>query len=210
MPEISSVDSLQTLFWSDPHDWHNQFTRGLRENILERVFTTLLQKMSTFEDDLTQHDFSELYELSKWIECQSFVMAMSRENYFHSMNTYLDKTRTELKENFTQYKEERRRNLYIIDHPNTKEWHQSFSSDLRKTIISTFVEEIVPIDDRSSLLDESEQRLLMLAARCEVLAYEMAISRAEYYNLLGKKIGEIKSRIDTIIQDNVIRHRSID
>ncbi|XP_055304211.1 uncharacterized protein LOC129569420 [Sitodiplosis mosellana] len=198
MPEISNI-STQQAFWSDPCDWHNLISTELREYILERVFTTLLRNIATI-DDLSQQDFSELTELAKWIECQSFITAISRGNYYRLLDMYLGKTQPELKENYEQYKEERRRNLYLIEHPKTKPWHESFSTDLRKTIISTFVEEIIPTSERSSLLDESEQRLLMLASRSEVVAYGIATSRAEYYNVLGKKIGEIKSRIDSLMQ----------
>lgn len=198
MPEISDI-STQQAFYPDPFDWHNLISTELREYILERVFTTLLRNIASI-DDLSQQDFSELTELAKWIECQSFTTATSRGNYYRLLDTYLGRTQSELKENYEQYKKEQRRNLYLIDHPKTKPWHESFSSDLRKTIISTFIEEIIPTNERSLLLDESEQRLLMLASRSEVVAYGIATCRAEYYNVLGKKIGEIKSRIDSLMQ----------
>lgn len=204
MPEISNI-SLHQPIWSDPTDWHNLISTELREYILDRVLATLLRNVATIED-LSQQDFSELTELSKWIECHSYITAVSRGNYYRLLDMYLGKTQNELKENYKQYKEERRHNLYLVDHPKTKPWHNSFSSDLRKTIISTFVEEIISTRERSLLLDESEQRLLMLASRSEVVAYGLATSRAEYYILLGKKIGEIKSRIDSLMQHARGRH----
>lgn len=128
------------------------------------------------------------------------MTATSRSAYYRHLDEHLSKTQDELKENFKQYKEERRQNLYLIIRPMSKPCHQTFSSDLRKTIITTFVEEIIPSSERVSLFDESEQRLIMLASRSEVIAYENADSRVDYYSQLGQKIGEIKYRIDSLMQ----------
>lgn len=183
----------------DPCEWHSSVSIELREYVLERVIATLLRNVPTIED-LSHENFSELTDLAKWIESQSFTTASSRFVYYRLLDVHLSKTPDELKENFKQYKEERRRNLYLIIRPRSKPWHQSFSSDLRKTIITTFVEEIIPSSERAALFDESEQRLLMLASRSEVIAYENANSRVDYYSQLGEKIGEIKYRIDNLMQ----------
>lgn len=200
MPEMFSIVSHRGI-WTDPYDWHNRTPTDLREHIFERVVSKLLRNSSVNHyDDLSAEQFSEVAELAKWVESQSFNLGSSRSDYYHLLDMYLDKTQDELKRDFELYKEERRRNLYLVERPIIQPWHESFSSNLRKIIISTFVDEIVPKSEQDLLHNDSKQRLLMLASRSEVLAYETATSRAQYYEVLGKKISEIKFRIDDLIQ----------
>lgn len=200
MPEMFSIASQRGV-WLDPSDWHNHTPIDLREYIFERVVSKLLRSTSVDHyDDLSAEQFSEVAELAKWIESQSFNLAESRSDYYRLLDIYLNKTHDELKQNFEEYKEDRRRNLYLVARPIMKSWHQSFSSDLRKVIISTFVDEIISANEQDLLHNDSKQRLLMLASRSEVLAYETATSRAQYYEELGKKISEIKYRIDTLME----------
>lgn len=200
MPEMFSIVSHRGI-WTDPNDWHNRTPTDLREYIFERVVSKLLRNSSIDHyDDLSAEQFSEVAELAKWVESQSFNLGSSRSNYYHLLDMYLNKTQDELKRDFEVYKEDGRRNLYLVERPIIKPWHESFSSNLRKIIISTFVDEIVPKSEQDHLNIDSKERLLMLASRSEVLAYETTISRTQYYEVLGKKIGEIKFRIDDLIQ----------
>lgn len=204
MPEISNI-AIEQIFWADPNDWHNHAPAELREYIFQRVIATLHNR--TLDESasmlyLTDEKMSELVELAKWIESQSFILGTSRTDYYRLLGVELDKSPAELNAHFKQYKETQKKNLYLIEHPITKSWHPLFSSNLRKIIISTFVEEIVPECDRISLHEKSKERLLMFASRSEVIAYETATSRAEYYQLLGKKISEVKHKIDSLMQQS--------
>lgn len=201
MPEGSGIISQQ-VEWTDPGDWHNQITIETREQIFGRVWNSLLRKIGNLLTlaNLSSEQFLEIKEISKWIENQSFIMGTSRYNYYHLIDTHLNKTPDELKESFIQYNDECRRNLYLIERRVTKPWHESFTSNLRKTIISTFVDEIISSNDRALLPNSSEQRLIMLASRAEAKAYDAATSRAEYYEILGKKIGQTKYQIDDLMQ----------
>lgn len=200
MPAMFSIISNE-IVWPDPFDWHNITPIDLREYIFERVVSNLLRTASNASyDNLTPGQIAEAAELAKWIESQSFNMGSSRSDYYHLLDTYLNKSQSQLKQDFQLYKEERRRNLYLVERPNIHPWHETFTSNLRKIIISTFVDEIVPPNEQDLLHNNSKQRLLMLASRSEVLAYDTATSRAQYYEALGKKISEIKFRIDDLIQ----------
>lgn len=202
MPEMSSI-GLQQVFWSDPSDWHNQTPTELREYIFQRVMATLHNRTFLVPSEphfISDEKMCELIELAKWIEGQSFITGTSSADYYRLIGVELEKSPAMLHDDFKQYKEKQHRNMYLIDHPITKPWHHSFSSDLRKIIISTFVEEIVSDCDRSSLHAKSKERLLMFASRSEVIAYETATSRAEYYQLLGKKISEVKYKIDALME----------
>lgn len=201
MPEMYSI-TFQQHIWADPYDWHNHTPADLREYIFERIISKLLRNITiyTHEENLTSEHFTEVIELAKLIENQSFNNGTSRADYYRLLDINMNKSKDELKENLRQYKEECRQNLYLVERPIMKVWHESFSSNLRKVIISTFVDEIVPTSEQTLLLDQSKERLLQLAARSEVLAYDTATSRAQYYEMLGGKISEIKYRIDDLIQ----------
>lgn len=201
MPEIFST-TFQQQIWTDPCDWHNRTPADLREHIFERIISKLLRNITVYEDDenLSAERFSEVIELAKLIENQSFNMGTSRVDYYRLLDINMNKSEAELKEDLRQYKEECRQNLYLVERPIAKTWHESFPSNLRRVVISTFVDEIVPACEQSLLLNQSKERLLQLAARSEVLAYDAAGSRAQYYKMLGEKISEIKYRIEDLIQ----------
>lgn len=194
---------LQQVFWADRNDWHNQTPTRLRETNFQRVIATLHSR--TLDESvtmlyLTHETMVHLIEIAKWIESQAFIKGTSQAEYLQLLDAEMGKPPSELNENYRQYKETQKKNLYMIEHPNTKPWHRSFTSNLRRIIISTFVDEIIPDYDRESLQEKSKERLLMFASRSEVIAYETATSRAEYYQLLGKKISEVKYKIDGLIQ----------
>lgn len=201
MPEIFSI-TFQQHIWTDPYDWHNQIPADLREHIFERIISKLLRNVTIYtdEEDSSTERFSEVVELAKLIENQSFNMGTSMVNYYRLLDLNMNKSEGELKENLRQYKEECRQNLYLVERPVTKPWHESFTSNLRRIVISTFVDEIVPPSEQTLLSNQSKERLLQLAARSEVLAYDTATSRAQYYKMLGDKISEIKYRIEDLIQ----------
>lgn len=201
MPEIFSI-TFQQHIWTDPCDWHNQTSPDLREEIFERIISKLLRNAALFDDDedLSTERFTEVVELAKLIENQSFNKGTSMADYYRLLDQNLNKSEDELRENLREYKEECRQNLYLVERPVIKPWHESFPSNLRKIVISTFVDEIVPANEQTLLSNQSKERLLQLAARSEVLAYDIATSREQYYKLLGGKISEIKYRIDDLIQ----------
>lgn len=201
MPEIFSI-TFQQQIWTDPCDWHNHTPGDLREHILERIISKLLRNIAVYTDDehLSTERFSEVIELSKLIEYQSFNAATSRSEYYRLLDKKLNKSESELKEDLRQYKEECRRNLYLVKRPATKTWHESFAANLRRVVIGAFVDEIVPANEQTMLSNQSKQRLLQLAARSEVMAYDAAGNRAQYYKVLGEAISEIKSRIEDLRQ----------
>lgn len=201
MPDMFSI-TFQQHIWTDPCDWHNQTPADLREYIFERIISKLLRNITVYtdEENLSTERFSEVIELAKLIENQSFSMGTSRGDYYRLLDINMNKSEDELKGNLRQYREECRQNLYLVERPILKTWHESFPSNLRKIIISTFVDEIVPTSEQTLLLNQSKERLLQLAARSEVLAYDTAPSRAQYYAMLGGKISEIKYRIEDLIQ----------
>lgn len=201
MPEIFSI-AFQQQIWTDPCDWHNHTPADLREHILERIISKLLRNIAVYTDDenLSTERFSEVIELAKLIENQSFNAGSSRGDYYRLLDINMNKSESELREDLRQYKEECRRNLYLVERPATKTWHVTFASNLRRVVISTFVDEILPSNEQSLLSTQSKERLLQLAARSEVMAYDAAGSRAQYYKVLGEAISEIKYRIEDLRQ----------
>lgn len=201
MPEIFSI-AFQQQIWTDPRDWHNHIPAELREHILERIISKLLRNITVYADDenLSTDRFTEVIELAKLIENQSFHAGTSRGEYYRLLDINMSKSESELKEDLRQYKEECRQNLYLVQRPVTKTWHESFTSNLRKVVISTFVDEIVPPAEQALLSIQSRERLLQLAARSEVMAFDAAGSRAQYYKVLGEAISEIKYRIEDLRQ----------
>lgn len=174
-----------------PCNWHSTISIEFREHLVKSAIPALYRTTENqFNENLPQ-----VYDLAEWVENHSFITAVSSSDYHRLLNVNLCKSLDELKAKFTKYTTEQRSNLYLIERKNTKSWHDTFPSNFRRIIISTFVGELIPDNERTSILDESEQRLLMLASSSEVIAFQKADSRTEYYNLLGRNIGKIKHRM---------------
>jgi len=78
----------------------------------------------------------------------------------------------------------------------SKEWHQSVSSDLRDHLVQKLILAFSPTTDSQATQPMLSNSIVAYARKEESDLYQVADSRAEYYHLLAEKIYKIQKELD--------------